>query len=715
MNGPNQACEKTSRSMEICLAGGLFLLAISVRILYLYDSSDNPTFSAPIVDSMTYDVMAREAVAGAGITQEFFWQQFFYPFFLSIVYSVSNSSVVFARVVQALLGCVTCVLIYRLGERIFGKAAGVLAGFIAAFYGPLIFFEAELLAAGWAAFWAAVLILLLLKTAEAKSLKLCFALGLCGALGVMTRPNFILFLLAAVVWLAVVWLRNRPSAKKLGLGPLMLAAGFCVVTVPVAAKNYQVTDRFSFLPATSGLNLYLGNNPDFEATSIRPGLEWEQVVKLPSQHGPDTLEARQRYFNARTFEYIRTQPMSFLKGILHKTVEFTGSREMPGNIDLYLFGRWSRVLGTLAWKVGGFGFPFGLLLPLAVLGMIFHRRTVPVPVLLFVIFYPASVILTHIEARYRTPVIVVMCVLAGAALVKIGQLVRAKRWRDVTAAVLCAAGLALVCSTAGPFYSERHVNYEAEMYYGLGDSLDKRGRTDEGIESYSKAIGLRSDYVEAHHNLALLLMKRERVDEAVAHLSTAIKLEPDHAVLYKDLGNALVAQEKVGDAVASYNKAVQLDPKSAQAHRRLGLALASLGRFDAAIDHYNQALQIEPDDADTHYSLGVAFQMRGKLGEAVIQYTEALRIEPDAPEAHSNLGVIFARQGKSDQAIKHFTEALRIQPGAVQVLFNLGLVLQSKGQVDRAMQAYERVLEINPAHDEARKKLEAAKRKPPAQ
>ncbi|HUT28904.1 MAG TPA: tetratricopeptide repeat protein [Sedimentisphaerales bacterium] len=697
--------KKNGRSTGVWLGVAIFVLALSVRGLYLYESSDNPTFRAPIVDSLTYDQMARRLVGGEGLTPDFFWQQFFYPFFLSLVYFFTSCSVVSARIIQLLLGAVTCVLTYRLGAKIFGRPAGVLAGLTVALHGPLMFFEGELLAAGWAAFWAALLILLFLTTAKKKSVWMCVVLGLCGALSVITRPNFIPFFAAGSAWLAAVWLRGHLGPKRVALGLLGMAAGFLAVTVPVASQNYRLTGSFTFLPGTGGLNLYIGNNPDFEAVSIRPGIEWQRIVDLPLKEGRRSRTERQEFFYARTFEYMRAEPMSFLKGLLHKGTEFFSSREMPGNIDIYLFTRWSRLLGVLTWKLRGFGFPFGVLLPLSLLGLFFYPRKVPAPVWLFLILYPASVILTHVEARYRVPVVPPVCILAGAALVRIAELVRAGDWRRLTAAGIFCAGICFVCSVAGPFYSERHINYEAELCYGLGDSLEKRGRTEQAIEAYSTAVTLRGDYVEAYHNMALLLVQQRRVPEAIANFNTALELDPENSELHKDLGMALSLQGQSDQAISHYRKALELDPANAKAHSYLGLALAARGSLEEAVRHYREAIRLEPNDADVHYSLGVALQLQAKPAEAVEQYNEALRINPDLFNAHSNLGVIYAAQGKLDQAIGHFTEAVRIKP-APGIYCNLGIALQSQGKINKATQAFKKALAIDPNHKQARQALD---------
>jgi 4-amino-4-deoxy-L-arabinose transferase-like glycosyltransferase len=164
-----------SRGFRLVVA--VFLLALLVRGSYLYDSSDNPTFSAPVVDAMTYDQMAHGLVEGEGLTSEFFWQPTFYPLFLSAVYRLSSSSILCVKVLQMLLGGLTCALVYRLAEKTFSRNAAILAGVITAVYMPLVFFEAELLGTGWATFWAVAVVLALLKAKEKPAVGSGFILG----------------------------------------------------------------------------------------------------------------------------------------------------------------------------------------------------------------------------------------------------------------------------------------------------------------------------------------------------------------------------------------------------------------------------------------------------------------------------------------------------------------------------------------------------------
>ena len=611
-------------SFWICVI--IFLLAFCVRCIYLYDSSDNPTFSTPIIDSQWYDEIARNTAQGEGLTgRQFFWQHFFYPFFLSVTYFFSKSSILCAKVIHMFLGSLGCVLTYRLGERIFCRTAGIIAGGITAFYGPLIFFVGELLANSWTGFWAVVLIWLLLKSAENKSVKLCLVLGLCAGLSVITRANFIPFLLAAQLWLSVVWIRQHIRFDKFLLLLASVIVGFSIVAIPVAAKNYQTTRRFSLLPGHGGMNVYMGNNPDFEAVSIRPGSsDWKKIVDLPLEEGLQTAAEKRHFYYAKTFEYMQTQPISFFKGILHKAVQFTSSRELPGSINLYLFTRWSSLLGLLVWKVGSFGFPFGVLLPLALLGVFFYRRKIPIPIMLFIILYPATVILTHCDARYRTPVIMPMCILAAAAIVRVGEIIHKKNWPHILISGIFGICVAFVCSASGPFYSERHIDYEAELHSGMGYSLTARGQRKEAIEAYSKALVLKPDYVEIHENIGLLLADERQFDKAIKHFKLALQIEPDNA----------------------------------KTHNILAVALRAQGKLNEAISHCRRALDLAPNDAGALYNLALFLQLQGKLNEAVSSYRKVLQLNPDSAELLNSLAWILATA--EDTKFRNPNEALEL-------------------------------------------------------
>ncbi|MDH3745888.1 MAG: glycosyltransferase family 39 protein, partial [Acidobacteriota bacterium] len=266
------------------LAGGVFLLALAARLLYLYQSRDNPSFGAPIVDAGDYDLVARRLLEDRALDVRLFWQPFFYPWFLAAVYGLSAGSILAAKLAQAILGSLTCVLVFFLGRRLYDRTTGWVAAALTALYGPLIFFENELLATGWAAFWSVALLLLVLRAADIPRPLETFGLGAVAALAVLTRPSFLPFVVVAWLWLVARSVRT--GERSASLVPLVAApvAGFALIVAPVASITHSETGRAGFLPASGGLNAYIGNNPKpCDTLAIRPGRDWLELVSMPER------------------------------------------------------------------------------------------------------------------------------------------------------------------------------------------------------------------------------------------------------------------------------------------------------------------------------------------------------------------------------------------------------------------------------------------------
>lgn len=690
------------KSTTVWLGIAVFVLAFCVRGIYLCESSDNPTFYAPVVDSLTYEQMAKGLVEEGKLTDEFFWQPLFYPMMLAGVYKLTGSIILVMKILQAVLGAVTCVLVYHLGKKLLGIKGGVIAGVITAVYMPLVFFEGELLVAGWAAFWAVVLVLAFLRARERPSFLNLILVGFCGVMSIVARPVFLPFFAVACVWLTVGLLKD-----KTGLGRILLAAGgvllgFWIIGAPVEYLSYRVTGRARLLPHSGGINFYVGNNPNYSDTiNTRPGIGWKKLTELPRQHGIEDRHGMEEFFFNKTVAYAKSEPLSFLKGMVYKTAQFMNSREMPRNVDVYLFSRWSGLLKVGMWKAGRFGFPFGILLPLAVLGLVHRWRKWPMVLWLFILFYPAAVILVFVTSRYRVPITGVVSIFAAAGLLSVMEVIRNRQWVTITiVAAACA-----VCWGAGQFYEEK-LDYEPELYYGLGDSLDKHDQTKAGIEAYRKAVNLRRDYVEAQHNLGLLLYDVGRPEEASKHYKVALESDPDNAAIHDDLGMVYFAMRRVHEAIAEYRKAIELDPEESRPYDNMGTALLNVNKVDEAVLYYKKAAELSPDDPVTHNNIGNVYALQGNLQEAVKYYRISLKSAPDDPDTLNNIANALSGLGRYEEAEENYRRSLKIVPQNAGTHVNLGLCLESQGKLEQAQAEYKAALQIQPVHKRAKKALE---------
>ncbi len=572
----------------------VFLAALAVRLLYLVESSDSPFFQTLISDSTTYHFLAKDLLAHK-LGWKFFYQGVFYPSFLSSIYFIFGPSIIAVKVIQAFLGAACAALTERLGTRIGGSTVGLIGGGIVAFYAPLVFFDAELLATSFATFFAVALLYGFATLSETSGRLHLFLLGVAGGLSVLTHPVFLPFFALAFI-AAVFSFRRASRAFRIRCISAVLL-GFFLVILPVAGVNKRVTNHFTFLPSSGGLNLYLGNNPDICSTlTIRPGAKWEALVNEPLKHGFIYGADKETFYTNKFIDYIRNEPFHFLAGMVAKSLRFINGREIPRNQDLYLFHQWSTLMKVGVWKFGRFGFPFALVFAFAVVGIVFAGKIKPpIPIYLFTAIYPLSVILVFVAERYRLPLIPILSIFAAIGIVRLKDALRS-RWYLKTATQLAVWIVALLASVTPPAFCEEKVDLEAEMYFQGGIFHIQENRIDRGIEFFQKATTLNPGYYEAFKMLGLAENQKGKTHEAIDALQKACALNLDDLDSRLLLGRLLAESGRYSEAVDLLDAACKRHPEDGRIHSYLGICLANSKRLEEARDHLKTASELMPQD-----------------------------------------------------------------------------------------------------------------------
>ena len=107
-----------------------------------------------------------------------------------------------------------------------------------------------------------------------------------------------------------------------------------------------------------------------------------------------------------------------------------------------------------------------------------------------------------------------------------------------------------------------------------------------------------------HDGLGNALYQKGRMDEAIIQYQKALVLQPKSAAAYEYLGEALFQKGQMDGAIIQYQKALEIKPDFAEAHNNLGSSLLQMGRVNGAITHFQRALEIKPDFVEAHNNLG---------------------------------------------------------------------------------------------------------------
>lgn len=694
----------------------IFTVAISVRLLHLWQIKPSPFFDVLLGDASGYDEWARRLAAGDWIGTEVFYQAPLYPYFVGAVYAVFGRDLLILRVIQALIGSASCALLGLAGARLFSRPVGLIAGFGLALYAPAIFFDSLLQKSVLDMFFVCLGLWLTSRVIGGDATGTTWiSLGLAMGGLALTRENALVFIAVIVAWIIV---RTGTGTRPLGtlgtVGTLgTFALGLAVVLLPVAARNYGVGGGFYLTTSQFGSNLYIGNNAHADGTyaSIRAGrgapeFERQDAREVAEQAVGHSLTpaAVSSYWTGEVVEYIITHPGDWLRLMARKVVLLVNAAEMLDTESQASYADWSWPL-----RLGGFIGHFGLLVPLAAFGVIAtwpdRRRLWVLHALAFA--YAASVVLFYVFARYRYPLVPFLLLYAAAGLVaafdsqprSFRTWLLAHGWRSWRPATVTAAVVAAAVLANWPLLSASLMRAITET--NLATALQAQGRYDEAVSHYQQALAHQDDYAPAYNNLGTALRAQGKLDEAIASYRRALELRPEYPDARFNLANAELAKGQPNAAIDQFREALKREPKSVETHTNLAIALEGRGDIAGALAEFREALRLSPRRSRSHRNLGNALANAGEARGAVDYLSQAIALDEADVEARYDLGSLLLQLEQFPAAIAQFEAALKINPRAAEAMNNLGIALASQGRLGEALAWFERALATQPGFTDA--------------
>src|SRR5574341_365811 len=488
------------------------LLALLPRVVFMLDFTAHPLFDANLVEGTDMAFLvgwARRIATGDLLgwgTGPFWWAPLF-PYTLGAFLALLGpSNLAGAGLAQAVLGAATCALVYLLGRSLLDEATGLTAGFLAAAYGPAIFYTGIFLSTTLETLLAVAILLAVTAARTQPIFRRWLGTGIVAGLGCLARPNFLLGVAALWCLLPVMIRRSdaRPDWLLIRRAGIAFALGTILTIAPATVRNWTVGGR----------------------------------LVLVSAAGPETFRIANSYDSTPlNFVYPKKPPMplasiAFWQHQARKALLFWWGFEPPQNVNYYLAREVSPVL-ALPWL------PFWLVVPLAAMGVwaTRHRARDLSHVYAFLGAYYVSVVAFFVIARWRLPLLVPLLLFTAAGFLALLRWVAARQWERVAVGATAAAALAVVIHPGrGPFIF-------AADHGQLGYILANRGINAEAAEHLARAAAGLPRNGPLHRDLGILLLRLGRAVEARAALEQAVALIPDDAASHLHLGRLLLGPD----------------------------------------------------------------------------------------------------------------------------------------------------------------------------
>ena len=189
-----------------------------------------------------------------------------YPMFLATIFKVFGYGLLglqFVRIVQAVLSCITIVLIYLLGKQLFSPAVGIISSILVAFYIPNITTTGYVMTETLFTTLLVLLIYISIIYSRSPSISRFCVLGIVWAATTLIRPTIALYPVLLFVYILI---HHRMSIKEMTKLGIAMFTVFCIIMSPWWIRNYREYKEFIPLSAASGNPMLQGTYVDYKQT-----------------------------------------------------------------------------------------------------------------------------------------------------------------------------------------------------------------------------------------------------------------------------------------------------------------------------------------------------------------------------------------------------------------------------------------------------------------
>ena len=533
----------------------VFLAAFSIRFLYIFQILKFPLteylVSSGVFDQHEFNQSALNIMSGNLPGKEVFGKEPLYSYFLAAIYTIFGYSHITVYIIQSLLTSIGAVFVYKISKDIFNRKTGVIAGFIFSFYSMSIYYDAILLRESLITFFNILLLYLILKGLKGNKITAWLLAGCALGCSMLLRHSILLPFILVFVLCA-----EKPF-KKASKHALVFCIGMLIVLLPVLARNYLISD-YKYIGISKEVNAFwVGNNPASSGVDV----DWSGEYKRLNNKSGGSIRKTAYVF----FEEVCKNPGVYAKLYIRKIWMFFNAYEAPSNTNYYLYR--DEFPTVLRWPLFSYRFVCGL----GIIGIFLAFSKKEKPFLLFIFFaaLAGSVILFHIQSRFRLPCTPFFIIFASFALYQVFRSIMDKHF------LKCAAILAVAVF----FYIILKPDLTYAGFRNPKDKIRPMDRTNLAlayIETYKKQKDI---------NLLNLALTQARL---------ALKEEASYYLEHSIEGEIYFLENRLLDSVNEYKKAIIYDNRNPFLYNELAGVYYAKGDYQQSFLYIKRALYLYP-------------------------------------------------------------------------------------------------------------------------
>ena len=225
---------------------------------------------------------------------------------------------------------------------------------------------------------------------------------------------------------------------------------------------------------------------------------------------------------------------------------------------------------------------------------------------------------------------------------------------------------------------------DAEGWSTRGRALATKGKIDDAMAAFTRAIEANPKLGKAYNNRALLFKRLERFDDALRDYNKALEIAPDNPFALFNRAAIKRAVEDYDGALADYAQLVVKGWRLPAVHRSRYIAYLYMGHHELARGALDSALEVKHDDARTHHMLGDLLVEAGDFKAALAAYDRSLSIDPQRVVSLVQRAFVHRMRGDLVAAAADLDRAIEIDPGRDYARMNRAALRLHAAQPDDA-------------------------------
>ena len=582
-----------------------FLIVFLVRLWVLVGLTRSSLLLPTRSDMHFYNDWARDILQGQFTQPLAFYGLPGYAWLLAFFYKLFGENPFLPGLLQAAIDAGVALLVYRICLRIFASVrsttpAGVrsialMAAAGWAFFIPAQAYSVVLMPTAWFVFVFWFVVWRIVRTDAAPSALECFLIALLIGLTATAVATVLAVVPLVLVALVFKLKNNNRGIRTSAVRSAILLGGLVLGTSPCWIHNYVIARDPVFLSAHSGINFWIGNNPEANGyPRFPPGLRASQAAMLQDSISQAEAAEGRSLKHAEVSAYWSNKAIAYRREHFADWIKLIG-RKLRNFWSAFQYDDLSIITSLREQGVLLPGLSFGIVAALAIPGIFFGWRRSPQSRWVFaaILLSMVALLTVFITERYRLVAVPGLLIFAAFGLSILWQAFLSKQFQ--TAAVYC---FLLIAATTVVAWPQRDPSLWALDAYNSGW---------QALES--------NNFSFAEKKLAL----------AYAYV-------PDNAETLFALGNLRFGQNDWPPARSFYLAVLKLEPKHKGAFNNLGVIALEAKQFDEAEKWFRRAADVDPRSAKTHFLLAKALLGKSDRTGAQSEIDAAIGLKPDQPE-----------------------------------------------------------------------------------